>query len=98
MTAALQLLASTAAGALLGAVFFWGLWLTVRRLRQARHPVLWMLLSLALRFGLVIVGFYLLARYGGWEALIAAAIGFTLARLIVVRRARRETLMKEADA
>ena len=81
----LQLIASCTVGALLGAAFFWGLWVTVRRLSKASNPAAWILGSLLLRFGLVLAGFYLLALYGDWQQVLAAAVGFTLSRLFMAR-------------
>lgn len=83
--------ASFASGALLGLVFFWGLWATVKQLGQRRHPVLMILGSLILRFGLVLFAFYLLAHHGGWQQVLSAAIGFTLMRVFIVHRLRSAT-------
>lgn len=88
MSSSLPLILSAITGALLGLVFFQGLWLTVRRLEQTRHPIVWMLGSLLLRFGLVLVGFFLLARQGDWRLLLAAVAGFSLARLLITRQRR----------
>lgn len=76
------------AGVVLGAAFYGGLWTTVKRLHQARRAAIWVLGSLTLRFGVVLVGFYLIARYRGWEALVSATVGFTLSRIVVVHRLR----------
>jgi len=94
----LALLASFAAGALLGLVVFGGLWLTLRGLDQARHPALRMLGSLFLRFGLVLGVFYVVVGYGGWQHALAAALGFTVLRIFVVRRVRPRAQEKEVDA
>lgn len=83
-----NILAAAGTGLLLGLAFFRGLEFTVNRLVGARHPVAWMLGSLALRFGLVLAGIYLVARLGGWPGVIAATAGFTLARAMATRRAR----------
>ncbi|NIR30469.1 MAG: ATP synthase subunit I [Gammaproteobacteria bacterium] len=77
-----------AAGAALGLVFFWGLWKTVDRLPQARRPALWMLVSLLLRSSLVLGGFYFLARDGHWERVLAALLGFVLARVLLIHHVR----------
>jgi F1F0 ATPase subunit 2 len=98
MNELLQFSASFTAGVLLGLAFFWGLWLTVSRLGQARHPALWMMTSLLLRFGLVIAGFYLLARYAGWQHVLTAGLGFTLPRILIAHRVRPRHLNKEQDA
>ena len=93
----LLLIASFAAGALLGLAFFWGLWATVKQLGLKRHPVLMILGSLALRFGLVLFGFYLLAQHGGWQQALSAAIGFTLIRVLIVHRLRPATPATEKN-
>jgi F1F0 ATPase subunit 2 len=91
MNTMLLLTASFASGALLGLAFFWGLWATVKQLGQKRHPVLMILGSLVLRFGLVLIGFYLLTQHGGWQPVLSAAVGFTLIRVIMVHRLRPAT-------
>ena len=84
----LELLASFVAGGLLGLVVFGGLWLTVRGLDRARHPALRMVGSLLLRLGLVLGVFYFVVAYGGWQHVLAVALGFTVLRFVVVRRLR----------
>ena len=73
------------AGALLGVVFFGGLWWTVQKGVTSETPALWFLGSLLLRTGLILVGFYLAAQ-GHWSRLAACLLGFLIARVIVVRR------------
>ena len=92
MSDAVRLLLACSAGLLLGLAFFWGLWLTVSGLDRAEHPVRRVLSSLLLRFGLVIGGFYLLAGLGSWQTVVAAAVGFVLARFLVIRRTRARSL------
>lgn len=87
----LPLIGAFAAGTLLGLAFFWGLWATVKQLAQKQHPVLMILGSLTLRFGLVLFGFYLLAQHGGWQQVLSAAIGFTLIRVLIIHRLRPVT-------
>jgi len=94
----LGLLASFAAGMLLGLVVFGGLWLTVRGLERARHPALRMLGSLLLRLGLVLGLFYIVIGYGGWQHALAAVLGFTVLRVFVVRSVRPRAEEKEVDA
>lgn len=88
MNETMAFLISGIAGALLGLVFFWGLWRTVHHLGELRHPALWLLGSMFIRFAVVLAGFLLLARYGGWQHLLVAVAGFTLIRLVMVRRVR----------
>src|SRR5271169_4311492 len=73
-----------AAGVLLGAIFFGGLWWTVRKGVSSRHPALWFFGSLLPRMGLVLLGFYFVGR-GDWRRLAACWLGFVIARFIVMR-------------
>ena len=76
------LLPAWAAGVLLGAVFFGGLWWTVRKGLSSKHPAFWFLGSLLLRTSITVTGFYFVAR-GHWERLLVCLLGFIMARLIV---------------
>ncbi|MGD9496016.1 MAG: ATP synthase subunit I [Armatimonadota bacterium] len=77
-------LAGLAIGAVAGLAYFAGLWWTVRRLPHARRPVLVWGLSAALRAAGIAASFLALLRWAP-EALIAAALGFLIARLLAVR-------------
>jgi F1F0 ATPase subunit 2 len=72
------------AGLALGAVFFGGLWWTVRKGVVSRHPAAWFLGSLMARTALLLGGFYWVAG-DHWDRLLACLLGVTLARLIVTR-------------
>ncbi|OIQ76271.1 N-ATPase, AtpR subunit [mine drainage metagenome] len=76
-----------AAGAVLGALFFGGLWLTVHRLLLTGRPALWVLGSFLLRSGVALIGFYLVAG-GGWQRLLACLLGFVMARQWLARLTR----------
>ncbi len=75
------------AGLLLGAIFFGGLWWTVRKGVLSKHPATWFLGSLLLRTGIILTGFYFVAG-GHWERLVACLLGFVIARFIVTRLSR----------
>ena len=75
------------AGLLLGAFFFGGLWLTVRKCVSAQRPVLWLLPSLVLRMSITLAGFYYVSDRH-WQRLIVCLLGFIMARLIVTRLTR----------
>ena len=70
------------AGVLLGAIFFGGLWWTVRKGVSFKHPAAWFLGSLLLRTGIVLAGFYVVAD-GHWDRLLAGLLGLIIARFIV---------------
>jgi len=87
MNETLMLALALVAGLLLGAIFFGGLWWTVRKGVSARQPALWFLGSMLLRMGLVLAGFYF-AGYGDWKRLVACLLGFVIGRIIVMRLTR----------
>lgn len=84
MNEASTLLLALAAGMVLGAVFFGGLWWTVARGIASRFAALWFSVSLLLRTIIAMAGFYLVGQ-GSWERLVACLGGFLIARLIVTR-------------
>lgn len=72
-------------GILLGIFFFGGLYFTVERIQQVKHPVLFMVLSLLIRLAILLLGFYLLmdSRY---QNLLAALAGVLLSRFFLIRK------------
>lgn len=70
------------AGLLLGAIFFGGLWWTVRLGVASRRPALLFLGSLLLRTVVVVAGFYFVGD-GHWQRLLACLFGFVIARIIL---------------
>jgi F1F0 ATPase subunit 2 len=70
-----------AAGLLLGAMFFGGLWWTVIRGVSSPGPALWFLGSMLLRMSVTLAGFYYVGR-DHWERWLLCLLGFVLARLV----------------
>jgi F1F0 ATPase subunit 2 len=87
MNESVMLMLAGSAGVLLGAVFFGGLWWTVRKGVTSRHPALWFLGSMLVRTAIVSGGFYVVSG-GHWQRLVACLLGFVIARLLVTRLAR----------
>lgn len=85
---AIELLAFAAIGAVLGALYFGGLWLTIRQLPRLSHPMLWLLISTITRLGLVLAAFYLVSQ-GQWQRLLACLVGFVAMRFYLLHRTRR---------
>ena len=83
-TLLLILVSALAAGGILGAFFFGGLWWTVRKGVLSKRPALWFMGSLLLRTSIVLFGFYLVSG-GHWDRLSACLFGFISARFIVMR-------------
>ncbi len=84
MNDGLSLVLASLAGVLLGAVFFGGLWWTVKKGVASTRPALWFLASFLLRMGIVMAGFYFVGQ-GNWRRLVACLVGFVIARLFVTR-------------
>lgn len=82
-----NLIAALMTGLSLGAIFFGGLWWTVRKGFSSKHPAFWFLGSLLLRMSIVLTGFYFIGR-GHWEGMLTCLVGFFIARLIVTRITR----------
>jgi len=77
-------------GIALGAVFYGGLWWTVRRLATLSRPALAVIISMLLRMGIALGGLYLVGR-GDWVRLLSCLLGFLLARVAVTWVTRRWT-------
>jgi F1F0 ATPase subunit 2 len=76
-----------AAGVVLGAFFFGGLWWTVRRGVVSSQPALWFLGSALLRTAITLAGFYFVAG-GQWQRLVSCLVGFLAARIVVTLLSR----------
>jgi F1F0 ATPase subunit 2 len=82
MNETLTLAVAWLAGGLLGAIFFGGLWWTVRKGVSSPRPALWFFGSLLLRMSIVLAGFYFVSG-SQWKRLVACLVGFVIARVVV---------------
>jgi F1F0 ATPase subunit 2 len=85
----LSLVLAWVAGGVLGAMFFGGLWWTVRKGVSSRQPALWFFGSLLLRMSLALAGLYVVSG-GQWDRLLVCLLGFVMARLVVTWLTRPE--------
>ena len=85
----LAILAGLAAGGILGFLFFAGLWLTIRKCLNSRHPGIWFAASLILRLSTVVLGLLLVARHN-WQSLVSALIGFLAVRSFMTGRIKHQ--------
>lgn len=97
MNDTLMLALAGLAGGALGAIFFGGLWWTVRRGMASTQPALWFFGSLLLRTGVTLGGFYLVGR-GQWERLLMCLLGFVAARVIVTWLSRPGVEHRSAES
>ena len=93
MTDMLTLAFDLTAGLMLGAIFYGGLWWTVRRV-CAGAAGLWLVASFLVRSLVALAGFYAIAR-ATWSGALACLAGFFVARIAVTRFTR---LRSAADA
>lgn len=84
MSDMLPLALAALAGMLLGAVYFGGLWWTVKKGLASPRPAQWFIASLLLRLGFTLLGFYLVAG-DDWKKVLACLLGLIIVRVIVIR-------------
>src|SRR3990172_3048997 len=87
MNETLMLVVAGGGGLVFGAVFFGGLWWTVRKGVSSPRPALWFAGSILLRTGVVLAGFYFVGG-GQWQRLLVCLLGFGIARFLVIRLTR----------
>jgi F1F0 ATPase subunit 2 len=87
MNETLILMLAWTAGGVLGAIFFGGLWWTVRKSVSSNRPALWLFGSLLLRMSVALTGFYFVSG-GHWERMLLCFVGFFMARAVVIRLTR----------
>ena len=78
----LAMVLALAAGGIIGALFFGGLWWTVKKGVSASLPALWFSGSLLLRSAVALSGFYWVSG-SHWQRLLACLLGFFIARRAV---------------
>ena len=82
MNESLGLAGALVAGLLLGAMFFGGLWWTVREGLSAKRVARWFLGSLLIRMSVTLAGIYVVSGHH-WERFLLCLLGFTMARGLV---------------
>ena len=97
MNETVTLVLALVTGVLFGAMFFGGLWWTVRKGVSSQRPALWFFGSLLLRMPIALAGFYVVSS-GHWERLLVCLLGFVTARLIVKRLTRPPVEHRNAPA
>lgn len=91
----ITLAAAAAAGAVFGAIYFFSIQWSVRRMSGRKRPGRWMAGNAVLRFMLAAGFFYLLISTGRWELIMSALAGFILVRILMVRPGANPEIRKE---
>jgi len=79
-----QVFYSFVAGLGLGTLYFYLIWKSVKEVYKRTRTGLF--LRFVVRFMVIAVSFSAMALIGGWQALIAALLGFTTVRIVAVRK------------
>ena len=75
-------------GAALGGVYFGGLWLSVKKLKDIEHKKRFLFFSWIVRSVVLCFGLYGLVRYNA-AALLCGAAGLLITKSVIVRAAKR---------
>ena len=78
-----------AGGVALGILFFYGLWLTVRKALASGNPALLFLGSSVARTVIALSGFFFIAT-GSWQRLLICVAGFITGRYMVKYSTQRQ--------
>jgi len=70
------------AGLFLGGMYFGGLWWTICEAAVSKQPAILFFVSLLIRTGIALAGFYFTGQ-GKWERFLICLLGFIMARLLV---------------
>lgn len=80
------LIAAFLLGALLGGIYFGGLWLTLRYLASHRWSTLLYIVSLVARMALLGYAIYLVLAISNWIHVLTMLLGFIIVRVFLLRR------------
>ena len=80
----LYMITALVCGIVLGALYFGGLWFTVKKAVTSKIPALWFLASFLFRVNITLLGFYYMSQ-NNWQRLLICLIGFIAARYIVIQ-------------
>lgn len=86
-----SVMAGLAAGALLGCLYFGGLWWSVRRIKNIEHKKMFLFFSWLFRSVVLCGGLFLLARHDP-QMLLGGAAGLLAARFLIVRIVKQKTV------
>lgn len=95
MSDILGLVLAAAGGLIIGAIYFAGLWWTLRKTLGTDASVALLPLSLFIRVAICLSGFYLIGA-GDPARILACLAGFIAARFILIRLTRQMTLAFDA--
>jgi F1F0 ATPase subunit 2 len=93
MNEIINMLPSLVAGAVLGIIFFGGLWLTIKKALHSKKVALLFVVSFILRMAIVLVGLYY-ASQNSWQKMLVCLAGFLIARTFMIRITQKDNRSK----
>lgn len=76
-------------GALLGTIYFGGLYFSTRKIAEVKHPGLLMVISFFLRMG-ILVGVFFYVSKGGYQDMLLTLLGVILIRFAMIFALKEE--------
>lgn len=85
-------------GSVLGGFYFGGLYLSVRKMTEVKYPGLLMVISLAIRMGVLLIVFFYISK-GGYKDILLALLGVILVRFAITfaLKESKENQIKRGD-
>ncbi len=93
MNEIINMLPSLVAGAVLGIIFFGGLWLTIKKALHSKKVALLFVVSFILRMTIVLLGLYY-ASQNSWQKMLVCLAGFLIARTFIIRITQKDNHSK----
>ena len=84
------------AGIGVGVVYFWGLWLTLKKVKTVKRYGRLLVFSWFVRNAFMLGAFYLIMQ-NDWQRLVAAFAGVMIVRFASISFAKKKNREKEAD-
>jgi F1F0 ATPase subunit 2 len=84
MNEIINMLPSLVLGAVLGIIFFGGLWLTINKALHSKKVALLFVVSFILRIAIVLAGLYYVSQ-NSWQKMLVCLAGFLIARTVIIR-------------
>ena len=89
----LSLLPALLAGAILGIIFFGGLWLTIQKGLRSQKSALIFAGSFVIRMAITLLGFYYVGE-NSWQKLLVCLAGFIITRTVITRITQKNNYSK----
>lgn len=83
-------------GIILGAIFFGGLYWTVKKLNEVKNPSLLIVFSFLLRVAVLLIGLYYVSQ-NGFQGVLLSLLGIIIIRYIMIYAINSKTTSSNKD-